>query len=119
MEITGPMPMPRPKRVQGSNRCRLGDPARRVILINAAVDLKNRNYDEQIIQATTDKDNAVRAAAARALRHFKIDPNEVDATPSFTLSVEEALAMVNSTKEWLPTEKPFLPKRPVILPYCE
>ena len=75
------------------------DPARRVILINAAVDLKNRNYDEQIIQATTDKDNAVRAAAARALRHFKIDPNEVDATPKVsTLSVEEALAMVNSTK---------------------
>ena len=75
------------------------DPARRVILINAAVDLKNRNYDEQIIQATTDNDNAVRAAAARALRHFKIDPNEVDATPKVsTLSVEEALAMVNSTK---------------------
>ena len=75
------------------------DPARRVILINAAVDLKNRNYDEQIIKATTDKDNAVRAAAARALRHFKIDPNEVDATPKVsTLSVEEALAMVNSTK---------------------
>ena len=75
------------------------DTARRVILINAAVDLKNRNYDEQIIQATTDNDNAVRAAAARALRHFKIDPNEVDATPKVsTLSVEEALALVNSTK---------------------
>ena len=75
------------------------DPARRVLLINAAVDLKNRNYDEQIIQATADKDNAVRAAAERALRHFKIDPNEVDATPKVsTLSMEDALAQVNNTE---------------------
>ena len=75
------------------------DPARRVVLINAAVDLKNRNYDEQIIQATADKDNAVRAAAERALRHFKIDPNEIDATPKVsTLSMEDALAQVNQTK---------------------
>ena len=74
------------------------DPARRVVLINAAVDLKNRNYDKQIIQATADKDKAVRAAAERALRHFKIDPNEVDATPKVsTLSVEDALAQVNQT----------------------
>ena len=75
------------------------DPVRRVVLINAAVDLKNRNYDEQIIQATADKDNSVRAAAERALRHFKIDPNEVDATPKVsTLSMEDALAQVNQTK---------------------
>ena len=74
------------------------DPARRVVLINAAVDLKNRNYDNQIIQATADQDKAVRAAAQRALRHFKIDPNEVDATPKVsTLSVEDALAQVNQT----------------------
>ncbi|MDG1173935.1 MAG: c-type cytochrome, partial [Opitutales bacterium] len=74
------------------------DPARRVVLINAAVDLKNRNYDEQIIQATADQDKAVRAAAQRALRHFKIDPNEVDATPKVsTLSVKDALAQVNQT----------------------
>ena len=75
------------------------DPARRVVLINAAVDLKNRNYDEQIIQATADKDKAVCAAAERALRHFKIDPNEIDATPKVsTLSMEDALAQVNNTK---------------------
>jgi putative heme-binding domain-containing protein len=75
------------------------DPARRVVLINAAFDLKNRNYDEQIIQATADQDKAVRSAAERALRHFKIDPNEVDATPKVsTLSVEDALAQVNGTK---------------------
>ena len=75
------------------------DAARRVVLINAAVDLKNRNYDKQIIQATADQDKAVRAAAERALRHFKIDPNEVDATPKVsTLSVEDALAQVNGTK---------------------
>jgi putative heme-binding domain-containing protein len=75
------------------------DPVRRVVLINAAVDLKNRNYDEQIIQATADKDGAVRAAANRALRHFKIDPNEVDVTPKVsTLSMEDALAQVNGTK---------------------
>jgi putative heme-binding domain-containing protein len=74
------------------------DPSRRVVLINAAVDLKNRNYDNQIIQATADQDKAVRAAAQRALRHFKIDPNEVDATPKVsTLSVEDALAQVNQT----------------------
>ena len=74
------------------------DPARRVVLINAAVDLKNRNYDEQIIQATADKDKAVRAAAQRALRHFKIDPDEIDATPKVsTLSVEDVLAQVNQT----------------------
>ncbi|MDC3283956.1 c-type cytochrome [Opitutales bacterium] len=75
------------------------DPARRVVLINAAVDLKNRNYDEQIIQATADQDKAVRAAAQRALRHFKIDLNEVDATPKVsTLSLVDALAQVNATK---------------------
>ena len=75
------------------------DPARRVVLINAAVDLKNRNYDEQIIQATADKDKTVRAAAERALRHFKINPDEVDATPKVsTLSMEDALAKVKSTK---------------------
>ena len=75
------------------------DTARRVVLINAAVDLKNRNYDEQIIQATADKDNAVRAAAVRALRHFKIDLNEVDTTPKVsTLSMEDALAQVNATQ---------------------
>ena len=75
------------------------DPARRVVLINAAVDLKNRNYDEQIIQATADKDKTVRAAAERALRHFKINPDEVDATPKVsTLSMEDALAKVKSIK---------------------
>ena len=48
------------------------DPARRVVLIHAAVDLKNRNYDEQIIQATADKDNAVRAAAAVSYTHLTL-----------------------------------------------
>ena len=61
------------------------------------------------------------AAAARALRHFKIDPNEVDATPKVSTSFRskrKALALVNSTKGVAAHgEAAFLPKRPVIPAY--
>lgn len=74
-------------------------PIRKALLINALVDLRNRSYDNRIVAASQDSDLAVRQAAARAIRHLKIEANKQDVTPKVAdLSPDQVLVQVKELR---------------------
>jgi putative heme-binding domain-containing protein len=69
------------------------------LLINVLVDLRNRSYDEQIINASKDSDSSVRQAAVRAMRHFKIEEKNKDTSPKVaSLQPAQVLSQVKAMK---------------------
>ena len=74
-------------------------PEKKVLLINALVDLRNRSYDDQIIAAVNDSDLRVKQAAVRAMRHFKIEETNKDTSPQVaSLQADQVLSQVKAMK---------------------
>ena len=79
------------------------EPSKKALLINVLVDLRNRSYDEQIINASKDSDPSVRQAAVRAMRHFKIEEKNKDTSPKVaSLQPAQVLSQViiNERRCW-------------------
>ena len=75
------------------------EPSQKALLINVLVDLRNRSYDEQIINASKDSDPSVRQAAVRAMRHFKIEEKNKDTSPKVaSLPPAQVLSQVKAMK---------------------
>ena len=75
------------------------DNARRVLLINTAVDLRNRYLDARIAASIHDPDPNVAKAANNAVKRLRIQLPGEDKTPKVgTLKMEEALAQAVKMK---------------------
>lgn len=73
--------------------------AKKALLIDVLVDLRNRSYDEVIISSVNDPDLTVRQAAQRAVRHLKIDLTNQDTSLKISsLPPEQILAQVKEMK---------------------
>ena len=80
------------------DRC-WSEPSKKALLINVLVDLRNRSYDEQIINASKDSDASVRQAAVRAMRHFKIEESNKDTSPKVaSLQPDQVLSQLKAMK---------------------
>ena len=74
-------------------------PSKKALLITVLVDLRNRSYDDQIIDASKDSDARVRQAAVRAMRHFKIEETNKDTSPQVaSLQADQVLSQVKAMK---------------------
>ena len=74
-------------------------PTKKALLITVLVDLRNRSYDDQIIDASKDSDARVRQAAVRAMRHFKIEETNKDTSPQVaSLQADQVLSQVKAMK---------------------
>jgi putative heme-binding domain-containing protein len=74
-------------------------PSKKALLITVLVDLRNRSYDDQIIDASKDSDARVRQAAIRAMRHFKIEETNKDTSPQVaSLQADQVLSQVKAMK---------------------
>ena len=74
-------------------------PSKKALLITVLVDLRNRSYDDQIIDASKDSDARVRQAAVRAMRHFKIEESNKDTSPQVaSLQADQVLSQVKAMK---------------------
>ena len=74
-------------------------PTKKALLITVLVDLRNRSYDDQIIDASKDSDARVRQAAVRAMRHFKIEETNNDTSPQVaSLQADQVLSQVKAMK---------------------
>jgi putative heme-binding domain-containing protein len=75
------------------------DPSTKALLITVLVDLRNRSYDNQIIDASKDSDARVKQAAVRAMRHFKIEESNKDTSPKVaSLQPDQVLSQVKAMK---------------------
>lgn len=75
------------------------DPARRVLLMKLAGDLRNHHLDARIAAAMNDFDPDVVKVAKAAARRLKIQPPGADKTPKLeTLKLEDALAQAIKLK---------------------
>ena len=74
-------------------------PSKKALLITVLVDLRNRSFDDQIIDASKDSDARVRQAAVRAMRHFKIEETNKDTSPQVAnLQADQVLSQVKAMK---------------------
>jgi putative membrane-bound dehydrogenase-like protein len=75
------------------------DPARRVLLMKLAGDLRNHHLDARIAAAMNDFDPDVIKVAKAAARRLKIQPPGADKTPKLeSLKIEDALAQAIKLK---------------------
>ncbi|MBL6765459.1 MAG: discoidin domain-containing protein [Verrucomicrobiae bacterium] len=75
------------------------NPARRVVLMEIAAELRNHHLDDRIRAAMNDFDPAVAKAAQNAAKRLKIEPADADKTPKIgTLKPADALAQVVKMK---------------------
>jgi|TARA_B110000495_G_scaffold111384_1_gene96350 putative heme-binding domain-containing protein len=74
-------------------------PSQKALLINVLVDLRNRSYDQVIIDSANDSNPSVSQAAQRAMRHLKIEAIKKDTSPQVSsLEPEQALAQIKAMK---------------------